>query len=191
MLKSLKSSVKGLSHLKKSFTPEYFSIILFLSASTTALRTVKCALRWLRNKDDALNSILAGMAAGYAGTLTLNKNYWYVLLMFIASRIVGAIHQSLIQSGHLSEQNSQYHYFFLFFVTNIVHCYGYFIEPDILKPDMYNLYERMSVLTPNEKRWHMASLIFKKRDLEERGALSFSNYTQQKIDKLRGQIYKK
>lgn len=127
LLKSLKSSVKGLSHLKKSFTPEYFSIILFLSASTTALRTVKCALRWLRNKDDALNSILAGMAAGYAGTLTLNKNYWYVLLMFIASRIVGAIHQSLIQSGHLSEQNSQYHYFFLFFVTNIVHCYGYFI----------------------------------------------------------------
>lgn len=27
---------------------------------------------------------------------------------------------------------------------------------------MYNLYERMSVLTPNEKRWHMSSLIFKK-----------------------------
>jgi hypothetical protein len=72
-----------------------------LSASTTTLRVVKCGLRWLRNKDDALNSILAGMAAGYVGTKTLNKDFWYVLLMFIASRIIGAIHQSLIQSGYL------------------------------------------------------------------------------------------
>lgn len=127
ILKSLKSLMKGFAHMKKSFTPEYFSIILFLSASTTVLRTVKCGLRWLRNKDDAINSILAGMAAGYVGTLTLNKNYWYVLLMFIASRILGAVHQALIKSGYLSEQNSKYHYFFLFFVTNIVHCYGYFI----------------------------------------------------------------
>lgn len=127
LLKSLKSLLKGVAHLKKSFTPEYFSIILFLSASTLALRTVKCALRWLRNKDDAVNSILAGMAAGFVGTFTLNKNYWYVLLMFIASRIVGAVHQSLIQSGYLDGNHSQFHYFVLFFVTNIVHCYGYFI----------------------------------------------------------------
>lgn len=122
---------------------------MFLSASTTTLRAVKCGLRWVRNKDDALNSILAGMAAGYVGTKTLNKDFWYVLLMFIASRIIGAIHQSLIQSGHLDHNRKQFHYFVLFFLTNIVHCYGYFIEPDILKPDMYNLYERMSVLTPN------------------------------------------
>lgn len=101
MLKSLKSLLKGFASFKKSFTPEYLSIIVFLSASTLALRAVKCSLRWIRNKDDAINSILAGMAAGYVGTLTLNKNYWYVLLMFIASRIVGAIHQTLIQSGHL------------------------------------------------------------------------------------------
>lgn len=149
LLKSLKSLTKGLANVKKSFTPEYLSIILFLSASTLALRAVKCSLRWIRGKDDALNSILAGMAAGYVGTLTLNKNYWYVLLMFIASRIVGAIHQSLIQAGYLDANHNQFHYFVLFFLTNIVHCYGYFIEPDILKPDVYNLYERMSVLTPN------------------------------------------
>lgn len=80
------------------------------------------------------------MAAGYIGTLTLNKNYWYVLLMFIASRIVGSIHQTLIQKGYLSPTNNQFHYFLLFFFANMVNCYGYFIEPDILKPDMYNLY---------------------------------------------------
>lgn len=127
LLKSLRSLIKGFSHLKKSFTPEYLSIIAFLTASTFALRATKCALRWIRNKDDAINSILAGMAAGYVGTLTLNKNYWYVLLMFIASRIVGAIHQALIQNGYLDGNNSKIHEFFLFFLANLVHCYGYFI----------------------------------------------------------------
>jgi hypothetical protein len=103
------------------------SIIAFLTASTFAIRVVKCLLRWIRDKDDALNSILAGMAAGYVGTLTLNKNYWYILLMFIASRIVGAIHQTLIQNGYLDGNNNQLHYFILFFFANLVHCYGYFI----------------------------------------------------------------
>lgn len=92
-----------------------------------ALRAVKCGLRWIRNRDDGLNSILAGMAAGYVGTLTLNKNYWYILLMFVASRIVGAIHQILIQNGYLDQNNNNLHYFVLFFIANTVHCYGYFI----------------------------------------------------------------
>lgn len=92
LIKSLRSLTKGMKNLKKSFTPEYFSIIVFLSSSTLALRLVKCALRWIRNKDDGFNSFLGGMAAGYMGTITLNKNYWYILLMFISSRIVGAIH---------------------------------------------------------------------------------------------------
>jgi hypothetical protein len=34
----------------------------------------------------------------------------------------------------------------------------------------------------------MASLIFKKNELDKRGVLTFSNFTQQKIDKLRSQI---
>lgn len=101
LIKSLKAALKGFSQVKKSFTPQYFSIILFLSASTFALRAVKCALRWIRKKDDGVNSLLGGMAAGYIGSLTLDKNYWYILLMFVASRIVGAIHQTLIQSGYL------------------------------------------------------------------------------------------
>jgi hypothetical protein len=101
LLKSLKLLLKGFSHFKKSFTPSYFSIILFMGASTATLRLVKCGLRRIRGKDDALNSILAGIAAGFVGTKTLRKEFWYVLLMFIASRIVGAIHQSLIQSGYL------------------------------------------------------------------------------------------
>jgi hypothetical protein len=97
----LKLLLKGFSHFKKSFTPSYFSIILFMGASTATLRLVKCGLRRIRGKDDALNSILAGIAAGFVGTKTLRKEFWYMLLMFIASRIVGAIHQSLIQSGYL------------------------------------------------------------------------------------------
>ena len=47
--------------------------------------------------------------------------------MFIASRIVGAIHQTLIQSGYLDANNNQLHYFILFFFANMVHSYGYFI----------------------------------------------------------------
>ena len=53
---------------------------------------------------------------------------------------------------------------------------------------MYNLYERMSVLTPNQKRWHLASITFKKRELDSKGVLCFSDYTQQKINKLKAQI---
>lgn len=184
LIKSLKSLTKGFSSLKKSFTPEYLSIIVFLSSSTLALRVVKCALRWIRNKDDGLNSLLGGMAAGYVGSLTLNKNYWYILLMFVASRILSAIHQYLMQTNILDPNNNHFHYFVLFLFSNIVHCYGYFIEPDILRPDVYNLYERMSVLTPNEKRWHLSSLIFKQQDLRNKGVTFFSDYTQQKIDKL-------
>ena len=149
LIKSLKSLTKGMAGLKKSFTPEYLSIIVFLSCSTLALRVVKCALRWIRKKDDGLNSLLGGMAAGYVGSLTLNKNYWYILLMFVASRILSAIHQYLMQTNILDPTNNHFHYFVLFLFSNIVHCYGYFIEPDILRPDVYNLYERMSVLTPN------------------------------------------
>ena len=50
LIKSLRSLSKGMAGLKKSFTPEYLSIIVFLSSSTLALRVVKCALRWIRNK---------------------------------------------------------------------------------------------------------------------------------------------
>ena len=163
---------------------------MFLSSSTLALRAVKCALRWIRNKDDGLNSVLGGMAAGYVGSLTLDKNYWYILLMFVASRILSAIHQYLMQTNILDPTNNHFHYFVLFLFSNIVHCYGYFIEPDILRPDVYNLYERMSVLTPNEKRWHLSSLIFKQQDLRNKGVTFFSDYTQQKIDKLAKQVAK-
>ena len=68
-----------------------------MCATTFTMRAVKCALRWIRNKDDGFNSFLAGCAAGYVGTLTLNKGYWYIMLMFVASRIIGAFHQTLIQ----------------------------------------------------------------------------------------------
>ena len=103
LIKSLRSISKGLAGIKSSLTPEYLSIIVFLTSSTLALRVVKCVLRWIRNKDDGFNSFVAGMAAGYVGTLTLNKGYWYIMLMFIASRIIGAIYQSLVQNISLYE----------------------------------------------------------------------------------------
>ena len=127
LLKSIRSLTKGMPAFKKSFTPEYLSIIAFLCASTLALRVVKCALRWIRNKEDGLNSVLGGMAAGLVGTKTLNKNYWYILLMLVASRIVGALHQSLIQGNVLDGNKKQLHYFVLFWFSNVVHSYGYFL----------------------------------------------------------------
>ena len=127
LIKSLRSLSKGVAGIKSSLTPEYLSIIVFLTSSTLALRVVKCILRWIRNKDDGFNSFVAGMAAGYVGTLTLNKGYWYIMLMFIASRIIGAIYQSLVQKKILNPEHSQLHYYLLFTVANMVHCYGYFI----------------------------------------------------------------
>lgn len=53
-------------------------------------------MRWLRNKDDGLGSFLAGVGAGMVGVKTLDKGYWYILIMFMASRIVSAIHRILI-----------------------------------------------------------------------------------------------
>lgn len=46
----------------------------------------------------------------------------------------------------------------------------------------------MSVLTPNEKRWHLASLVYKKRELDARGVMCFDGYTGQKIENLRKQV---
>ena len=188
LIKSLKSILKGWPSFKKSFTPQYFSIILFLTSSTLALRTIKCALRWIRHKDDGLNSLLGGMAAGYVGSVTLDKNYWYILLMFVASRIISSYHQILTKKGYLSSNRNNFHYFMLFMFGNIVHGYGYFIEPDILKPDIYKLYERMSVLTPYEKRWHLSSFIYQQKQLKEAGVTIYSDVMQNKIDRLTRQV---
>lgn len=188
LIKSLKMIFKGTPAFKKSFTPEYLSIVVFLTSSTFALRFVKCALRWVRNKEDWLNSLIAGMVAGYVGSRTLNKDYWYILLMFVASRIISSVHQSLMQSGILNPAHKHFHYFLLFLFSNFVHGYGYFIEPDILKPDIYNLYERMSVLTPNEKRWHLSSLVYMQNYLKGNNMKFFSNFNEQKIRNLERQI---
>ena len=143
--------------------------MLFLSLSTLTLRLIKCGIRWVRNKDDKFGSFLAGIGAGLVGIKTLNKKYWYILLMFMASRVAAAIHQILIQKKVLKEENVNLHYYLLFTFAHIVHSYGYFIEPDILRPDMYNLYEKMSVLTTPEKKWHLSSLEYTHRTLKEEG----------------------
>ena len=46
-----------------------------------------------------------------------------------------------------------------------VHSLGYFLHPYILKEDMYGLYEKMSALTPKEKRWHKAALEYSHRGM--------------------------
>ena len=106
---------------------------------------------------------MGGMAAGYVGSRTLHKDYWYILLMFVGSRIISSYHQILMKKGYLDISHAHFHNFILFLLANIVHSYGYFIEPDILRPDIYKLYERMSVLTPYEKRWHLSSLIHQQK----------------------------
>ena len=76
---------------------------MFLSASTLTLRLIKCGMRWLRNKDDGFGSFLAGVGAGIVGVKTLDKGYWYILIMFMASRIVSAIHRILIEKKVLNQ----------------------------------------------------------------------------------------
>jgi predicted permease len=149
LFKSIRVLVKDKSQLKSSLNPDLLSIIVFLSASTLALRFVRCLLKRLRDKDDGFNSFVAGLAFGLVGTRTLNKNYWYIMLMFVASRIWGAIYQYLLQKKILDSKRQGLHYYAMFAFANSVNSYGYFIEPDILKSDMYNLYDRMAMLSNN------------------------------------------
>lgn len=102
IVRSLRALLKGKEAFKGSFKKQIFTIVLFMVSSTLTLRLVKCGLKWLRDTDDGFNSFMAGIAAGYVGTKTLNKDYWYILLMFIASRLVGAGYQSLIQKKILN-----------------------------------------------------------------------------------------
>ena len=74
-----------------------------------------------------------------------------------------------------------WHFYILFTFAHIVHSYGYFIEPDILKPDMYNLYEKMSVLTPSEKKWHLSSLEYSYRKLKDENRNFYSDFLLKKI----------
>jgi len=84
-------------------------------------------MRWLRNKDDGLGSFIAGVGAGIVGVKTLDKGYWYILIMFMASRIVSAIHRILIEKKVLNQEKMNWHFYFLFTFAHIVHSYGYFI----------------------------------------------------------------
>lgn len=141
-------------------------------------------MRWIRKKDDGLNSLVGGMLGGYVGSKTLNKGYWYIFLMFVASRIISSFHQILMKEGYLNPNRSHFHVFTLFTFANILHSEGYFMEPDILNPDMYKLYERMSVLTPNEQRWHLSSLKYHQTKYNQSGMQVFNQTMQQKIDNL-------
>jgi len=67
-----------------------------MSLSTLTLRLVRCGLKWIRDRDDGLNALIAGMAAGYVGTKTLHSDYWYLLLMFLATRLMGAAYEYLV-----------------------------------------------------------------------------------------------
>lgn len=147
-LKSLKALLKGKQQFKKSLDNNFLSIILFLCSSTFFLRIIKCGLRKLRNKDDGFNSFLAGVGAGIAGIITLNKDYWYILLMFVGSRVIGAFYNLCLKKEILNRQNINLHNYILFVIANAINSYGYFVEPDILKPDMFNLYDKMAILTP-------------------------------------------
>lgn len=46
---------------------------------------------------------------------------------------------------------------------------------------MYNLYEKMSVLTPSEKKWHLSSLEFSYRKLKEKNMNFYSDFMEKKI----------
>jgi hypothetical protein len=43
------------------------------------------------------------VGAGIVGVKTLDKGYWYILIMFMASRIVSAIHRILIEKKYLNQ----------------------------------------------------------------------------------------
>ena len=95
-----------------------------------------------------MNSLLAGAAAGWVASKTLDKEYWYIYLTIIGSRLIGAFHKILIAKGVLSEGNSHWHSYFMLMIAHAIHSYGYFFHPFFLENDMYGLYHKMSALTP-------------------------------------------
>ncbi len=163
LIRTLRSGLKDFASFKKSLTPRYLTITLFMCATVVTLRYVRCFLRRIREKDDGINSLVAGAAAGWVASKTLSKEYWYFYLTFIGSRIIGAIHKYLISKGILSEENSYLHSYFMMTVAHLVHSYGYFLHPYILKDDMFGLYQKMSALTHNEKKWHLSTLRYNQR----------------------------
>jgi hypothetical protein len=98
-------------------------------------------------------------------TKTLSKDYWYFYLTLIGSRIIGALHRYLISVGVLKEENSHLHSYIMMGVAHCVHSYGYFMQPYILKDDMYGLYEKMSALTFEEQKWHISAMTYNHRRL--------------------------
>lgn len=158
LIRTLKMMLKGPSTLGQSLRREYFTIALFLPAIALVLKIVRCTLRRIREKDDGINSILAGAAAGWVATKTLSKDYWYFYLTFIGSRLIGATHKALMEKGVLSRESTHWHAWAMMAFAHTIHSLGYFLHPYILKEDMYGLYEKMSALTPKEKRWHKAAL---------------------------------
>ena len=95
--------LKGPASLAQTLSREYFTIALFLPAIALVLKIVRCTLRRIREKDDGINSLLAGAAAGWVATKTLSRDYWYFYLTFIGSRLIGAAHKSLIEKGYLKK----------------------------------------------------------------------------------------
>jgi hypothetical protein len=160
--------LKDPTKFKSSFRPQYLSIAFFLCATVLILRLVRCILRRIRDREDGLNSLLAGAAAGWAASKTLSRDYWYFYLTFIGSRLIGAGHKYLMAKGVLSEENAHWHSYVMMAIAHGVHSYGYFLHPYILKDDMYGLYLKMSALTPNEKKWHLSSLRYNNRRLIEK-----------------------
>jgi hypothetical protein len=151
---------------------------------------VRCTLRRIREKDDGFNSLLAGAAAGWVATKTLSKDYWYFYLTFIGSRLIGAVHKSLMEKGVLNKENTHLHAWFMMGFAHTVHSIGYFLYPYILKDDMYALYEKMSALTPKEKRWHHSSMTYAHNSMLRKFGANpeFDSITLARLKRLEGKI---
>jgi hypothetical protein len=158
LVRTLKMMLKHRSTFSSTLKRQYFTLALFLPATALILKLVRCALRRVREKDDGLNSFLAGAAAGWVAYQTLSADYCYFYLTFIGSRLLGAVHGLLIERGTLKKENTHLHAWAMMAFAHSVHSVGYFLYPYILKEDVYGLYEKMSALTPKEKRWHHAGL---------------------------------
>jgi hypothetical protein len=50
-------------------------------------------------------------------------------------------------------------------VAHCIHSYGYFLHPYILKDDMYGLYQKMSSLTYEERKWYLSTVRYHHRRL--------------------------
>lgn len=96
-----------------------------------------CLLRRIRNKDDGLNAFISGFLAGLALVIERKENR-YLWKVYLANRVFEMMYLSLANKGVIKRRTIYYTYVYM--ISSFMISYAFFMEPIIIKKDMFKLY---------------------------------------------------